>query len=78
MVDSTFQEPVLLRFGAGVRAVSSAEEASETLAASWPSSRGKWYHAARRACASASEGRTPANVARGVFLLAAEESRLNS
>jgi hypothetical protein len=78
MVDSSFQEPVMLHFQAGVTAVSNAQEASEALVRVWPSSRGKWYHAARRACASATEGRTSPHVARRIFVQAAEESRISS
>ncbi len=77
MIDSRFHEPVVLRRQAGTTTVSSASEASAVLVAEWPNSRGKWYHAARRACASATEGRTSPHIARRIFLQAAEESRLN-
>ena len=76
MTDTTFHEPVVLRFPAGNTTVSSAEEASDALLGAWPNSRGKWYHAARRACASATEGRTSPHIARRVFLQAAQESRI--
>lgn len=76
MADTTFKEPVVLSFPAGSTTVSSAEEARDALLGAWPNSRGKWYHAARRACASAAEGRTAPHVARRVFIQAAQESRI--
>jgi len=76
MNDCNFAEPVVLKIGPGLTTVSSAQEASETLIGRWPEARGKWYHAARRACASAVEGRTSPHIARRIFLQAAEESRV--
>lgn len=51
-------------------------EAREALLATWPQTRGKWYHAAGRACSAAMEGRASVHVARRIFLEAAQESRL--
>lgn len=70
-----FDQPIHLGGADGV-VIRDAAEASAMLRTSWPETRGKWYHAANRACSSAIEGRTPAHVARGMFLKASEESRL--
>lgn len=76
--DPEFSEPVLLRFGGGVRAVRTARQAYEALHHEWPATRAKWYHAATRACSSAMEGRTGIHVARRIFVEAARESRLQA
>ncbi|MEO3998920.1 DUF982 domain-containing protein [Mesorhizobium sp. CAU 1732] len=77
-INTTFHEPVLLRGNGGVTSIRTAVEASEALQLQWPEARGKWYHAANRACASAAEGRTSPHVARRIFLQAAEESRVRA
>lgn len=76
MHDAQFDQPVRLRQGERVEIVMDASQASRLLQRSWPATRGKWYHAAARACARASEGKTLPHVARTVFEKAAQESRL--
>ena len=77
-INTTFHEPVLLHGDAGVTQVRDAHEAVAMLKGRWPEARGKWYHAASRACVSAAEGRTCPHVARRIFLQAVEESRVPS
>jgi len=76
MHDTRFDQPVRLKQGEQIELVSDASQASHLLLRSWPATRGKWYHAATRACARASEGKTLPHVARSVFEKAAQESRL--
>lgn len=76
MHNAQFDHPVQLRQGERVELVRDASQASRLLKLSWPATRGKWYHAAARACARASEGKTLPHVARSVFEKAAQESRL--
>ena len=76
MPDAQFDHPVQLKQGDRVELVRDASQASRLLQRSWPATRGKWYHAAARACARASEGKTQPHVARSVFEKAAQESRL--
>lgn len=74
---AAFHEPVHLKFAEGGHAViRTPGEAREALLATWPQTRGKWYHAAGRACSAAMEGRASVHVARRIFLEAAQESRL--
>ena len=73
-----FHLPVRLRTGSGVMEIRTPREASEALVNGWPATRGKWYYAANSACIAAQRGKTPLPVARGIFLQAIDESRLNA
>lgn len=73
-----FHLPVRLRTGGGVTEIRTPREASEALVNGWPATRGKWYYAANSACMAAQRGKTPLPVARGIFLQAIDESRLNA
>lgn len=72
-----FHEPVVLRTGDRLLEVRDALQAARTLESAWPDTRGKWYHAANRACRSAVKGETSAQMARNLFMQAVDESRLH-
>jgi hypothetical protein len=77
--DLKFHEPVLLRSGhTGISAISTLAQARDLLRDGWPETRGKWYHAASRACADAVDGRSSVHIARRIFVYAVEESRLQA
>lgn len=76
MRQATFHEPIWLCGDAGEQEILSADQAYEVLTQRWPETRGKWYHAATRACRSASAGQTSPHIARRMFMQAADESRL--
>lgn len=76
MSDTNFHEPIRLIGDAGEQQIASATEAYAKLTRDWPATRGKWYHAATRACRSASAGQSSPHIARRMFLNAASESRL--
>ncbi|MGQ2907680.1 MAG: DUF982 domain-containing protein [Aliihoeflea sp.] len=73
-----FPEPVVLRTGDRVLEIRDAMQAAQTLAEAWPATRGKWYHAANRACRSAVRGETSPQLARNMFAQAVDESRLGA
>lgn len=73
-----FHEPINLFGASGEMRIASADEAYAALTGDWPASRGKWYHAATRACRSASAGETSPHVARRVFIQAAGEALLSA
>jgi len=76
MAGVEFPEPVVLRSGGRVLEIRDATQAAKTLAEAWPATRGKWYHAANRACRSAEKGETSPQLARSMFVQAVDESRL--
>ncbi len=78
MSDFHFSEPVILRTGGNVVEVCDALQATRALTEAWPETRGKWYHAANRACRSAVKGETSALHARRMFKEAVDESRLGA
>lgn len=78
MADVKFPEPVVLKAGGRVLEIRDAMQAAQTLAESWPATRGKWYHAANRACRSAARGETSPVLARSMFVQAVDESRLGA
>ena len=71
---TNFHQPVHLLSASGEMRIDSATEAYAALVDRWPASRGKWYHAAARACRSASEGETSPHIARRIFMQAASEA----
>lgn len=78
MADVQFPEPVVLRSGGRVLEIRDVTQAAKTLAEAWPATRGKWYHAANRACRSAVKGETSPQLARSMFVQAVDESRLGA
>ncbi len=78
-VDTYFPEPIQLSPDAHgpIIEVQTTEQAARLLE-DWPRSRGKWYIAAKRACAAASRGRATPAMARLVFMHAAVEARMSS
>jgi hypothetical protein len=78
MSDARFHQPIFVISDEGEISVGTAHEAYELLTAKWPNARGKWYHAAARACRSASAGNTSPHIARRMFLNAASEARLSA
>lgn len=77
MQDIQFDHPVVLYRDGAILTVREPSAASAMLVSSWPKTRGKWYHAANRACLRAVKGLTPPHVARTVFQKAVEESMMN-
>lgn len=71
-----FHEPIIIADQSGQTRIASAADAYAALTGNWPSSRGKWYHAAARACRSATAGETSPHIARRMFVFAANEARL--
>lgn len=69
-----FHEPIHLSGENGDMRIASATEAYAALTGNWPAARGKWYHAATRACRSASIGETSPHIARRMFVYAAGEA----
>ena len=69
-----FHEPIRICGDEGEVSIASADEAYAALTGNWPAGRGKWYHAATRACRSASRGETSPHVARRMFMYAAGEA----
>lgn len=78
MSDFQFDEPVVLKTGGHVLEIRDAVQAARTLSDGWPETRGKWYHAASRACKSAMKGETAPIRAQLMFKQAVEESRLSA
>ena len=76
MNTADFHEPIHILEERGETTIASASEAYAALTGDWPPSRGKWYHAAARACRSASIGETSPHIARRMFIHAAGEARL--
>lgn len=72
-----FHEPIFIADQSGEKRIASAADAYAALTGNWPTSRGKWYHAAARACRSASAGETSPHIARRMFVHAANEARLH-
>lgn len=73
-----FHQPIHLVGDNGEMHIATVAEAYAALTGNWPPSRGKWYHAAARACRSASAGETSPHIARRMFLYAAGEARLSA
>jgi hypothetical protein len=74
-----FHEPVLLKSALrGLDEVRTADQARDLLRNDWPETRGKWYHAANRACSAAVDGKASVHIARRIFVHAVEESRLQA
>ncbi len=78
MSTADFHEPIHILEESGELRIASADEAYAALTGNWPPSRGKWYHAAARACRSASAGETSPHIARRMFIYAAGEARLST
>lgn len=78
MQDIQFDHPVIVYRDGAALTVRKPSAASEMLTSSWPMTRGKWYHAANRACSRATKGLTPAHVARTVFEKAVAESMMDA
>lgn len=76
MAESAFHQPIHLVRDAGELRIASAHDAYAALTGNWPEARGKWYHAATRACRSAASGDTSPHIARRMFLYAATEAQL--
>ncbi|MEO3387431.1 DUF982 domain-containing protein [Mesorhizobium sp. CAU 1741] len=77
MNGTEFHQPIHVVGDAGDLQISTAGEAYAVLTEKWPPSRGKWYHAAARACRSASNGESSPHIARRMFLHAASEARID-
>lgn len=78
MNTAEFHEPIHILEERGEQRIASATEAYAALTGDWPASRGKWYHAAARACRSAAVGETSPHIARRMFIYAASEARLST
>lgn len=78
MPDVQFNEPVVLKTGGHLLEIRDALQAARTLSDGWPETRGKWYHAASRACRSAVKGETSPILAQRMFKQAVDESRLGA
>lgn len=74
---TSFDRPVRLRLPSGDTLISDVQQADALLRTSWPPNRGKWYHAARRACSRSIQRPTEGRLVRDVFEKAAAEARLS-
>jgi hypothetical protein len=73
-----WKKSVLLELGgaAGVRTVTSTDDAARCLLYKWPDQSSKAYHRAKGLCLDALEGRKPDEDAREAFLDAAREAHI--